>query len=218
MQNMNRLGRALSAVAFFALCLIITGCSSGPKFDYDPLNPGADPAAPQAGSPTDPGNGPDWGNVLHVGESIIINFADTPTPVTPIETLVKEDGTVTLIYNQKFVAAGKTVGLLQNEIRDRYVPQYYKFLTVTIKTEERFFSIGGQVRAPNRVQYATKITLLQAINTAGGFTDFADKKRVQVTRANRKVIKVNCVKAIDHPELDVEIFPGDSIYVPKKIW
>ena len=74
------------------------------------------------------------------------------------------------------------------------------------------------MRAPNRIQYATKMTLLQAINTAGGFTDFADKKKVQVTRADNKLIKVNCVKAIDHPELDVEIFPGDQIYVPKKFW
>ena len=61
------------------------------------------------------------------------------------------------------------------------------------------------------------MTVLRAIDTGGGFTDFAAKKRVQLTRAgSKKVITVNCVRALTHPDLDLEVFPGDKIFVPKR--
>ncbi len=135
-----------------------------------------------------------------------------------MEDIIKEDGSITLILNQKFQAAGKTIGALQADIRDRYVPQYFKYLTVTIKTQERFYSVGGEVRSPNRQAYTGYMTVLRAIDTAGGFTDFSRKTDVEVTRANGEKYVVNCKKAQNHPELDREIFPGDKIFVHRRLF
>ena len=60
--------------------------------------------------------------------------------------------------------------------------------------------------------------MLQAITIAGGFTDFARKSRVRLTRANKKIFYEDCKKALEHPDLDLEIFPGDVVYVPKRLW
>ncbi len=158
------------------------------------------------------------GTLLHVGDDINVAFSDTPTQIPPIADTIKEDGSITLMLNQKFQAAGKTIGALQSEIRDRYVPQYFKYLTVSIKPETRFYSVGGEVRAPNRQAYTGYMTVLRAIDTAGGFTDFANKSEVAVTHTSGETFYVNCKKAQTHPELDKQIFPGDKIYVKKRIW
>ena len=29
---------------------------------------------------------------------------------------------------------------------------------------------------------------------------------------------INCKKAMTHPELDLEVYPGDKIIVPRRLW
>ena len=153
--------------------------------------------------PTDP-----TVTLLHVGDQITVAFSDVPQTVMPIDTTVQEDGSVTLIYNQKFQVDGKTIGKLQEEIRDRYVPQYFKFLTVTVKRADSFYFVGGEVRAPSRQVYTGYMTVLGAVTTAGGYTDFANKHSIEVTRANHQKFTVDGVKAQTHPEPERPGFPG----------
>ena len=67
-----------------------------------------------------------------VGDSLTVTFTDTPTTIPPFQQKIKGDGTITLALNQTFKADGKTVGDLEKEIRAFYVPDYYKYLTVTV--------------------------------------------------------------------------------------
>ena len=60
--------------------------------------------------------------------------------------------------------------------------------------------------------------MLKAIASAGGFTDFANKKKVKLTRVDGRTQTVNCVKALDNPSLDLEVYPGDKIHVPRRLW
>ena len=63
------------------------------------------------------------------------------------------------------------------------------------------------------------MTVLKAIQSASDFTDFAKKKKVQLTRSNgRKKETINCEKARQDPKLDLPIYPGDNIYVPRRFW
>ena len=48
----------------------------------------------------------------------------------------------------------------------------------------------------------------KAIASAGGFTDFANKKKVRLTRVDGRTQIVNCVKALENPSLDLEVYPG----------
>jgi protein involved in polysaccharide export with SLBB domain len=175
--------------------------------------------SPVAVPPTTSSGGPE-AEVLGVGSSLTIILMDTPTPIPTFEGKIKEDGTITLTYNQTFKAAGKTPGDLEKEIRACYVPKIFKYMTVKVQQEAStlWYYVDGEVKAPSRQIYSTRITVLKAIASAGGFTDFANKKKVRLTRADGRTQIVNCVKARDNPSLDPEVYPGDKIYAPRRFW
>ncbi len=157
-------------------------------------------------------------DMIVVGDSLRVAFSDITQPPPPTEENVKEDGTITLLHHQSFLAAGKKRGDLEKEIYNRYVPDYYKYLGVNVLILGRFYFVDGEVKAPNRYVYGGKTTVLKALASAGGFTDFANKKKVRITRADKRKEIENCVEAISDPSKDLEIFPGDSTHVPRKIF
>jgi polysaccharide export outer membrane protein len=156
--------------------------------------------------------------VFRAGDSLTIVYGDLPIATPAFEGKIKEDGTITLLLNQTFTAAGKTAGTLEKDIRECYVPKYYKNMTVTVSSREstRWYYVLGEVRAPNRQIYNSRITILQAIASAGGFTDFANKKKVKLTRVDGRTQIVNCPKALENPTQDLEVYPGDTIHVPRR--
>jgi len=158
--------------------------------------------------------------LLRIGDSLTVTFTDTPTPTLPFQEKIKEDGTITLALNQTFKADGKTVSELEKEIRARYVPDYYKYLTVTVTPDvtTRWYYVDGEVKSPNRQIYNSRTTVTKAIASVGGFTDFANKKKVRLVRVDGRTQIVNCVKALSKPSLDPEVYPGDKIHVPRRLW
>lgn len=166
---------------------------------------------------------------LYVADKVDVTFSETPEPITPnnlVQTEIKGDGTINLPDIGPVPAAGKTPGELEKIIQEKYVPAYYKHLTVTVTPSMRFFYVGGQVNGGNtsgqgggRYPYSGPITVTQAIYSAGDFTPFADKKHVRLTRRkDHNVITINCVQALKHPEKDIPVYPGDRIDVPRRWW
>jgi predicted Ser/Thr protein kinase len=90
--------------------------------------------------------------------------------------------------------------------------------TVAAKPETAagFYYVSGEVRTPSRRAYDGRVTLLQAITSAGDFTDFADKESVRLTRADGSSQIINCLKALDDPSLDPSIHPGDTIHAGRR--
>lgn len=178
------------------------------------------PVVSPGGAPAVTNSGDLEPEVFRVGDSLTITFTDMPVQFSPFEEKIKEDGTITLLQNMTFTAVGMTPRDLAKEIRKRYVPDYYKYMTVTVKQPDntRWYYVEGEVKGASRQIYNSRITLLKAITSAGGFTDFANKKKVTLTRVDGRTITVNCVKARGNPKLDPEIYPGDRIYVPRSIW
>lgn len=228
-----------------AAVLLWAGCS-GPQYaepnpprrfvfpGEQPASPPSHPTAtalassnpvPAASSSTRPAVPAAVGNVgglglIRIGDSVTVTFSDTPANVVipPVQVRIGEDGHIPLPMNQAVLAAGKTVRQLEQEIRDLLVPRFYKQMTVTVKTEERFYFVGGEVRNPNRFYYAGQITVLRAIDTAGGFTDFANRRRIELTRQDGRKIVVNYNKALRDPKLDPEVYPNDQIVVPRRLF
>ena len=152
-----------------------------------------------------PGDRPE---IINIGDSLTITFMDLPILIQPIEKQVASDGTITLINNENFTAAGKNRGELEKEIRARYVPRLYPRMTVTIKPLERFFFVSGEVRSPGAQRYISPITVLKAIPAAGDFTDFAQRKKIRLTRLNGKKLTINWYEAQKDPSLDPPVYPG----------
>ena len=156
-------------------------------------------------------------DVLRVGDLVTLIFSGVPVPPDRREERLKDDGTITLYLVGAVEAVGKTAGQLQKEIHAAYVPKYYVRLDVSVLAEGRFFYVDGSVKIPSRQPHQGELTVLKAIAAAGGFTDFANKKKVLVVRANGQQITVDCVKALKDPRLDLPIFPGDKITVPQRL-
>lgn len=206
-----------------------TGCKTGASDSSaggipDPNGARFASVQPLAGTNlvAEPGSGHESIDALHVGDILTIELTDMPQTVLPREERIKEDGTVTLLEGKTFVAAGKTRGQLEKEIHEWYVPRFYLKMTVSVrqKSETQFYYVRGEVKIPNRQIYISRIRLLQAIASAGDFTDFARKRSVLLTRSDGRKIVVNCIKARKNPDLNLEILPGDIIDVPRRnpIW
>jgi protein involved in polysaccharide export with SLBB domain len=212
--------------------LLLAGCSSAQFAAEDPVNPPkpfvfpGQPAAEMAQAPlTSPpvAVNPDritnrTSTVLQPGDLIRITYTDIPVPPPMSEIRIPEDGRITLMYNVTVLAAGKTASQLQEDIRKEYVPKYFVRLTPNVKTDERFYYVGGEVRVPNKQVYMGEMTVLRAIDTAGGFTDFAKKAKVELRRANGEIHVINADKARKNPKLDLKVYANDQINVPRRFF
>ncbi len=59
-------------------------------------------------------------------------------------------------------------------------PPWYPVITIT--TTNLFIYVGGEVKQAGRFTWVDGLTLTNAIETAGGFTDFADRSRIDLRR------------------------------------
>jgi polysaccharide biosynthesis/export protein VpsN len=227
--------------------LLLAGCHSGKSSEYAELpgvtgsdnappsygdvvglRPGTQPgpasAQPGAGSPgaasTATATNPESAETLEPGDTISVSVSDIPNPIPPMEQTIKGDGTITLWFSKTFHVAGKSRGRVEREIHDVYVPAYFVNATFTVSHQaaSRFYYVGGEVKAPGRQLWIGPISVTRAIQSAGDFTDFANKKNVQLIHSNGKTEVINCKKALEHPELDVQVYPGDKIHVKRRFW
>jgi polysaccharide export outer membrane protein len=185
--------------------MVFTGCRSAdvPVFSSD---------VPGSANP----NLRDVGRVA-IGDQVTVTLIGPEPPIAPHEERIKEDGTITMDLIGPVKAVGKTAGELQKEIHDAYVPKYYTRLTVVVKLPDLSYSVGGEVKQEGPKAYLGQTTLTKAIQAAGGFTDFANRKKIRLTRGGKTTIH-NWYKILEKPELDPLIIPGDRIDVKRKWW
>lgn len=201
--NLRFLPMFVRALALLGLSVSLVGCGGGA-------------AGPSGGGATPSGRPAELSDKLRHGDLVSITFSGNPTPPVEQEERIKEDGTINLQYLGAVQAEGLTPGELQKRIQDEYVPKFFRRLTVTVKTENRVFYVYGEVRSPGRLMYAGEMTVVRAIASSGGFTDFAARTRVELVRANGQKVKVDAKRASENPKLDLPVIPGDTIFVPRR--
>jgi len=91
-------------------------------------------------------------------------------------------------------------------------------VSVTVMEANSFkVYVAGEVKTPGVVKLRSETSLVQIMSMAGGFTDWADQKKILIIRKEKgaeKRIKVNYKKIIDGKEPDVIIKRGDMVVVP----
>jgi polysaccharide export outer membrane protein len=155
---------------------------------------------------------------LRPGDQLQIRIeTSTAQPAQSFDLVLDDKGELTLPLIDRVQAGGLSTDELDDRIRAAYVPRYYTRCNVIVLVASRFFYVDGEVRSPGRHPWTKDVTLMKAINIAGGFNDFAKRAQVQLTRGKDKRA-YNADDLRQHPEKDVPIQPGDSIYVPRSIW
>lgn len=160
---------------------------------------------------------------LRIGDPVELKIGGVPaeeqTQVNNTYT-VDANGNVNLPYINKIRAEGLTPAQLAGSIEGAFrSSKIYTNPTVTILMQPtaRFVNVGGAVRTPSRVPFTEDMTLLAAINAAGGFNDFADQKRVRLLRGKEaKMFDVRQFRV--DPSKDIKLQPGDRIEVPQSFF
>jgi polysaccharide export outer membrane protein len=155
---------------------------------------------------------------IAVGDVIRVMY-EASVPIAPTEIQVPETGLVTIHMGEQVQVAGKMAADVSKDIRDLFTvkKQMYKRLSVNVQVLGRTVSVGGEVRATGSFPFEGGMTVLKAINRAGGFTEYANRREVRVTRVNGQQVTVDCKAAMKRPELDVPLYPGDRIEVVRSI-
>jgi polysaccharide export outer membrane protein len=160
---------------------------------------------------------------LRVGDPLDIKIGGVPyeeqQQVNNTYT-VDANGSINLPYINKIKAAGLTPAQLARSIEEVYRANKIftnPNITIVMQPMARFVNVGGSVRQPMRVPFTEDLTLLAAINGAGGFNDFADQRHVRLLRGNE--VKVYDIRQFrKDPSQDVKLRPGDRIEVPQSFF
>jgi polysaccharide biosynthesis/export protein len=134
---------------------------------------------------------------------------------------VRPDGKISLPLLNDVQASGLTAMELAGSIREgltKYITSPQVTVTVTEINSRRIF-VTGEVTHPGAQSLLPNMTALQALASAGGFTQFARIKNIYVLRVeDGKQVKhpFNYKAVVDgkHPEEDIVLQPGDVIVVP----
>ena len=100
-------------------------------------------------------------------------------------TVIRPDGLISMPLIGDIQAAGLTADALAQRITER-LKQYFATtpsVSVSVKTINSYsVFVLGEVAKPGKYQLKSYITVLQAISTAGGFTDYAKRNKLQIVR------------------------------------
>jgi polysaccharide export outer membrane protein len=214
---MLRFGQNGMCALVLLMAVLWGGCQTG-------AGPATPPAATSATAPVVPAVGASGTNGgfsidrIAVGDVIRVMY-EASVPIAPTEIQVPETGLVTIHMGEQVQVAGKMAADVSKDIRDLFTvkKQMYKRLSVNVQVLGRTVSVGGEVRATGSFPFEGGMTVLKAINRAGGFTEYANRREVRVTRVNGQQVTVDCKAAMKRPELDVPLYPGDRIEVVRSI-
>ncbi len=134
---------------------------------------------------------------------------------------VRPDGKISLPLLNDVQAAGLTPAQLAVQITEslkKYVTSPQVTVIVTTINSQRVY-ILGEVTRPGAFPMLPGMTVLQALSSAGGFTQFARMKNIYVLRQeNGKQVKYpfNYKEVVNgkKSEQDVQLKAGDTIVVP----
>jgi len=209
------LGRKISALLGLFVVLVLAGCSDGyvvfPTTPEGQRALGDDVEvvvldATNIGNYTSPARGHrasslpagrQW--IYHVGSGdilsvIVFNHPELTLPSGPQRSAaesgfqVGSDGTINYPFIGSVQASGRPVDQIRSDISQRlatFIPDPQVEVRIAAFNAQAVV-VSGEVETPNRQPLtAVAVTLIEAINAAGGFTDEADPRIVSVQRGGR---------------------------------
>ena len=91
-------------------------------------------------------------------------------------------------------------------------------ITITVSSTNRLVYIAGQVHHPGRLIWTPGLTLTNAIALAGGFTDFADRSRLEIRHIGGAVEQYSYQQAVSAGTNTPQLKCGDVVNVKTRSW
>lgn len=151
-------------------------------------------------------------------DTISVTLRGIPEGQQEFTDVIDENGEITLLHLGAVKAAGLTTSELESKIRSAYIDgQIYKMINVAVTMYGKNYYMQGEVRSPGQFPMTGDTTLMQAIAASGGFTEYANERKIQLTRGD--TIYVFDGKELErNPEKDPKIEAGDLIKVQRSIY
>lgn len=160
---------------------------------------------------------------IAAGTSIQISILGVPTTeAARINTMypVSEGGTINMPYIGRMKAAGMTPEGLAAAIQSAYQrAEIYTNPTIQVVStvigggmDNQMVHLGGQIKDAGPIPFKNTLTLWQAVQAAGGTTEFGSLKRVKLIRAGKTQ-----VYDLTNPQfMNILLKPDDAIEIPQK--
>lgn len=138
-----------------------------------------------------------------------------------VTTTVRMDGKISLPLIDDVMAAGLTT----LQLKQILIKKFKEFVDIpnvsVIVMESNSYKvfISGQVLNPGMYRLKDKTSVIQIIPMAGGFTKWADRKKIIVIRKDKEteqrfVINYNKIISGKDLSLNITLKPGDTVIVP----
>jgi protein involved in polysaccharide export with SLBB domain len=173
---------------------------------------------------------PDDKYKLRVGDRVSLQILEDRD--LPKSLIVADSGELDVPYVGRLAASERTCKQLAGELKAQLEKEYYYRATVIIALDAANKFLGriyvwGQVKNQGPVDIAVNenLTAGKAILRAGGFGDFANKKKVKLVRGGspenggKQNFELNMVEILEDgkTEKDVVLQPDDFIIVPSRL-
>jgi len=154
-------------------------------------------------------------DVVEIGFTFVPEFNQTVT--------VQPDGFIALKGIGDLYAEGMTVAELREAVAKAYAGSLHKpEVTAVLKDFNKpYFIAGGEVVHPGKYDLRSDTTVVEAVETAGGFTGQSKHSQVvlfrRVSQDTFEAKLLNLKKMLDAHDLseDLHLQPGDMVYVPQ---
>jgi len=165
---------------------------------------------------------------LGAGDRLSYRVVEERRP--PVAVFVADSGEVEVPLIGRVPASGRTCRQLAASIKPMLEREYFHRATVIVgldaisaKARGRVY-LTGQIRSqgPIEIPPDERFTLSKAIAKAGGFADFANKKKVKLIRRSAtgatqtQIIDVDAITTRGELEKDPELQPDDTVIVPER--
>lgn len=131
--------------------------------------------------------------------------------------IVRPDGKITLPLIGDVMASGRTPEQLKKVITEKlsaYLTRPEVMISVTAVRSKKYY-LTGQVNRTGAVPLVVPTTVLEALSGAGGFQQWANRKKIVILRgAKRFKFNYNEVIKGKHLEQNIYLQNGDNIIVP----
>ena len=180
----------------------------------DPPKPSANPAAdlPSADSPAMPVDPKSY----RMGPEDVISIRVWREAELSGQFVVRPDGRITLPLAGELNVADLT----PEQVQAKVIEMYSKFVNkpevgVSLsRVGSKKYYLVGQVARTGMMALVVPTTILEAINAAGGFQEYANRKKVTILRGN-KILRFNYDEVINGKKMEQNILVenGDHIIV-----
>lgn len=158
-----------------------------------------------------------------LGPDDVINISVFREPELDRDVRIAPDGTIVFPLIGKVKVDGLTLSQLIDKLTDEFSEYIIEPQVAVFIKEYTNIYVSGEVKKPGSYPLQGKLTVIEAISLAGGFTEIAGRNNVIILRienGKKKTIRVRVesIRRKGDKSKDIPLKRGDIVFVPESLF